>query len=75
MLKAGDRVKVMFPLDESGVTPGMRLFQEAEMVVKRTFSQRGTIQDVTLYGARSATGIDFHFASDWLIPLKEGEGK
>ncbi len=75
MLKAGDRVKVMLPLDENGVTPGMRLFQEAEMVVKRTFSQRGTTQDVTLYGARSAAGIDFHFASDWLVPLKEGEDK
>lgn len=76
MFNAGDKVLVALPPRCEAITRGMRQYNQTQMVVKDVYTFSGAgLQDVTLYGARSAVGMDYHFLSEWLVPLEEGAEK
>ena len=67
---------VALPPRCEAITRNMRQYNQTQMVVKDTYTFSGAgMQDVTLYGAKSAAGIDYHFLSEWLVLLGEGAEK
>ena len=77
MLTVGDRVMIAFPPGEQTVFDSLKEFEGTVTVIKEDRYYKKTrstaFHAYTLEGCASKHGIDYEFASDWLIPLNEEE--